>query len=441
MSAVANKPATNAGDRYRAAFDARFASSNDALAKLRLAVLDEFSARGFPTTRDEDWKYTNLRRLESREFTLRATPGPIDAASPDWIDRGGARLVFVDGCYSPALSSPTAYPPGVTVLTLAQWAEREPAIVAARLSAARSTRASAFELLNLALFADGVVIDVADSAQTNEPIYVVHHWSRESQGAMSHPRILVRGGRHSRCTLIEQYLGPDDAEYFTNAVATFDIAEGGRVEHYRLQQESTRSFHIGTVNARVAGQGCYALHDLMLGASLGRTNITTLLDGPGAHTSLHGLIAPSGSQHLDAHTKIDHIAPNTTSAEDYRGIADGRGRGVFNGKVIVRPDAQKVDAKQSSRNLLLSPTAEIDTKPELEIYANDVRCSHGATTGRLDATALFYLRSRGISENDARALLIRAFAESILTSVGHPPLKAYLEQRLGARFRVSGEQA
>lgn len=440
MSAVANNTAVSTVARYRAAFESRFTSS-DALTALRRAAFDEFSARGFPTTRDEEWKYTNLRRLESREFALRATPGPIDAASPDWIDGGGARLVFVDGRHSPALSSPTAYPPGVAVLPLAQWAEREPANVGARLKAARSTRVSAFELLNLAFLTDGVVVDIADNAQTNEPIYVVHHWSRESQGAMSHPRILVRAGRHSRCTLIEQYLGPGEAEYFTNAVATFDIADGARVEHYRLQQESTRSFHVGTVTARIGAHGCYALHDLLLGASLGRTDVTTVLEGPGAHTALHGLIAPSGSQHLDAHTRIDHVAPHTTSVEDYRGVADGRGRGVFNGKVIVRPDAQKVDAKQSSRNLLLSPTAEIDTKPELEIYANDVRCSHGATTGRLDAAALFYLRSRGVSENEARALLIRAFAESILSSVEHPPLKAYLEQRLGARFRLSGEEA
>lgn len=440
MSAVANKPTANAIERYRAAFEARFAS-DDALTALRRAAFDEFSARGLPTTRDEEWKYTNLRRLESREFALRATPGPIDAASPDWIDRGGARLVFVDGRHSPALSSPTAFPPGVTVLPIAQWGEREPAMLAARLAAARSNKASAFELLNLALCTDGLVIDVADGARTNEPIYVLHQWSREAQGAMSHPRILVRAGRHSRCTLIEQYLGPVDAEYFTNAVATLDVAEGASVEHYRLQQESTRSFHIGVVAARVAAHGCYALHDLLLGASLGRTNVTTLLEGPGAHTALHGLIAPTGAQHLDAHTTIDHMAPHTTSAEDYRGVADGRGRGVFNGKVIVRPDAQKVDAKQSSRNLLLSPTAEIDTKPELEIYANDVKCSHGATTGRLDAAALFYLRSRGVSENEARALLIRAFAESILTSIEHPPLKAYLEQRLSARFRISGDPA
>jgi Fe-S cluster assembly protein SufD len=185
---------------------------------------------------------------------------------------------------------------------------------------------------------------------------------------------------------------------------------------------------------RLAQDSRYYGHDVALGASLARVGITALLEGPGAHVTLRGLFIPTGSQHLDSHTRIDHIAPHTTSEEDYRGIASGRGRGVFNGKVIVRPGAQKIDARQSSRNLLLASTAEIDTKPELEIYANDVKCSHGATTGQLDATALFYLRSRGLSEIEARTLLIRAFAESILSTVDLAPLRAALERQIDQRF-------
>jgi Fe-S cluster assembly protein SufD len=180
----------------------------------------------------------------------------------------------------------------------------------------------------------------------------------------------------------------------------------------------------------------YASHDIALGASLARVNLSTTLQGPGAHVALNGLIAPLGTQHLDAHTSIDHAAPHSTSDENYRGIAGERGRGVFNGKVIVRPDAQKTDARQSSRNLLLTAGAEIDTKPELEIYADDVKCSHGATTGQLDTAALFYLRSRGLDEATARALLIRAFAESIVTSIGPPAVRNHLEQLLDARYKV-----
>jgi Fe-S cluster assembly protein SufD len=193
------------------------------------------------------------------------------------------------------------------------------------------------------------------------------------------------------------------------------------------------------VQAKLANDSRYSIHDIALGASLGRSDITTLLEGRGAHAALFGLFTPMGTQHLDAHTRIDHVAPHTTSEEDYRGIAGGRGRGVFNGKIIVRPGAQKIDSRQSSRNLLLSPQAEIDTKPELEIYAHDVKCSHGATTGQLDATALFYLRSRGLSESDARAALIRAFAESIVSTIDVAPLRTALEKQIDERFTLANE--
>jgi Fe-S cluster assembly protein SufD len=334
----------------------------------------------------------------------------------------------------PALSSPAAQPPGVTVLTLKQWFEHDPAEVAAYLAERQAASTSALEQLNLAFFEDGVVINVADGVTLDEPVYVVHQWTGSAAQRMSHPRIVIRAGRNSRVAVIEQYVGPADAEHFTNAVTQVEVANGGDVRHFRVQQESPRSFHIGHINVRLAQDGRYSSHDVALGASLARVGIAALLEGPGAHVALRGLFVPMGSQHLDSHTRIDHVAPHTTSEEDYRGIASGRGRGVFNGKVIVRPGAQKIDARQSSRNLLLAPTAEIDTKPELEIYANDVKCSHGATTGQLDATALFYLRSRGLSEIEARTLLIRAFAESILSTVDIAPLRTALERLIDQRF-------
>jgi Fe-S cluster assembly protein SufD len=439
MSVVTRQQATSVVERYRQAFEARW-RADDPLTSLRRAALEKFLEQGFPTPRDEDWKYTNLRRLETRGFAP-AEKGMLSVAAAQnrWISNAGTRTVLVNGHWMPALSSTSAHPPGVTVLTLGQWLEHDAGAVASFLARAHPERTSAFEQLNLAFFEDGVVIELAEGAQPDAPLYVVHQWNETGAERMSHPRIIVRAGRNSRCTLIEQYLGPDEAEYFTNSVATIDVAEGAAVEHYRIQQESTRSFHIGHVHVRQERDSRYSSHEVALGASLGRVNISSLLQGPGAHVALSGLIAPLGNQHLDSHTCIDHVAPHTSSDENYRGMAGDRGRVVFNGKVIVRPGAQRIDARQSSRNLLLSAGAEIDTKPELEIYANDVKCSHGATTGQLDPMQLFYLRSRGLSEAEARTLLIRAFAESIVSTIRPQPVRAYLEQLLRNRYATTTE--
>ncbi|HVF18286.1 MAG TPA: Fe-S cluster assembly protein SufD [Steroidobacteraceae bacterium] len=430
MTAAPATPRSPALERYKQLFDAR-SLPNDALTQLRRAAFARFLASGFPTQRDERWKYTNLRRLESRTFALpEAAPVAPDASR--WIPHVGQRIVFVDGQWMPSLSNPTAQPPGVTVLTIGQWLKHDATSVARFLSQGTSDPENAFENLNTAFFEDGVVVEVAPDTILDEPLYIVHHW--QSSGRMVHPRIVIRAGQHSRVTVIEHYLGVSDAECFTNAVVTIDANPGAHVKHYRLQQEGTKSFHIGTIRARLAQDAKYSSHDIALGATIGRSDITTILEGHGADTKLRGLFAPAGTQHLDSYTKIEHVAPHTTSEEEYRGVADGRGRGIFNGKVKVHPHAQKIDARQLSRNLLLSPTAEIDTKPELEIYANDVKCSHGATTGQLDATALFYLRSRGLDADEARMLLIRAFAESILSTIEPKGLRAALEAWLRERF-------
>jgi Fe-S cluster assembly protein SufD len=335
----------------------------------------------------------------------------------------------------PSLSSQAAQPPGVTIIPLGQWLKNEPDAAASFLAGIGLDADSAFENLNAAFVGDGVVVNIAPNTRWDDPVYVVHEW--QASGRMTHPRIIVQLGENSRCTLIEHYVGGESIESFTNSVVTIVAAPGACMRHYRLQQESAKTFHISNVRARLARDARYRIHEIALGASLGRTDLTALLEGPGADAQLYGLFTPAGSQHLDNYTRIEHVAPHTTSSEEYRGIADGRGRGVFNGKVKVHPDAQKTDARQLSRNLLLSPTAEIDTKPELEIYANDVKCSHGATTGQLDAASLFYLRSRGLDMTEARALLLRAFAESILSSIEPPGLRAALESWLQRRFAAA----
>ena len=434
MSAVPDKNSSTVADRYRAAFDSHF-NGQDVLTEFRRAAFERFAAAGFPTQRDEDWKYTNLRRLESRNFDLpEPSPAAVDSR---WIEGAGTRLVFNNGRYAPALASTLAHPPGVTVLTLGQWAANDPDEVAAILARQESST-TAFSALGSAFFQDGLVIEIGKSVVLDQPLYVVHQLSGAS-GAMSHPRIFVRAGANSRMTLIEHYLGGNDQESLTNTRVSIDLADGARVSHYRIQQESTRGFHIADIRARLSANSHYVCHDVAFGAALARSQLTATLSGAGAQAHLNGLFAPNGSQHLDTYTLVDHAAAHTISSEDYRGIAGGRGRGVFRGKVIVREDAQKIDSRQSSRNLLLSPTAEIDTRPELEIYANDVKCSHGATTGQIDANSLFYLRSRGLSEAEARTLLIRAFAESVLAGMDWKPVRDYLEQRLDERF--SGERS
>lgn len=430
MTATPAQASTPALERYRQLFESR-AWPKDALTELRGAALERFLTLGFPTQRDERWKYTNLRRLESRTFAL-PEPSPVAPASSRWVSDVGQRIVFVDGQWMPGLSNPTAQPPGVTVLTIGQWIRHDADATAHFLSHSLADPDNAFENLNTAFFEDGVVIEIAPDTRVDAPIYIVHQW--QSTGRMTHPRIVVRAGQHSSVTFIEHYIGAPDVESFTNAVVTIDANPGANVQHYRLQQEGAKTFHIGTVRARLLQDARYAAHDIALGATIGRSDITAVLEGHGAEAKLRGVFSPSGTQHHDVYTRIEHVAPHTTSEEEYRGIADGRGRGVFNGKVKVHPHAQKIDARQLSRNLLLAPTAEIDTKPELEIYANDVKCSHGATTGQLDAIALFYLRSRGVSAEEARMLLIRAFAESILLTIEPKGLRAALETWLRERF-------
>ena len=440
MSVAKLQESVPAAERYRTAFEERWASGapDHPLLELRRAALERFVSAGFPTQRQEDWKYTNLRRLEARTFAPAArTAVSLDAHEQHWIANAGIRVVLVNGHWMPALSTVGVQLPGMTLVTLQQWSQHDPAAVAAFIGQTSRAQPGVLEDLNLAFFEDGVVLDLAAGASPDQPIYIVHQWSEGAAHLMSSSRVIVRAAPNSRCTVIEHFVGGTAGECFTNAVAEVEVAAGASVEHYRIQQESGRAFHIGHVNVRVQSDGRYASHDIALGASLARLNLGTILQGPGAHVALHGLLAPLANQHLDSHTTIDHAAPHTTSDENYRGIAGERGRGVFNGKVIVRPDAQKTDARQSSRNLLLAPGAEIDTKPELEIYANDVKCSHGATTGQLDASALFYLRSRGLDEATARALLIRAFAESVVSSIGPPAVRSHLDKLLDERYGMS----
>jgi Fe-S cluster assembly protein SufD len=400
---------------YRQLYDAvRSSLPGDYAA--REAAVERFVEQGLPTSREEAWKYTSLRRLEGRRFEL-PTADELVSDGPTTAPLSKHRVVLVNGCVRDELASLGALPTGVRIQALRvalQKSDRTSDLL--RVPAGGGTER--FAALNAALSADGLLIELDADARLDEPLHVTT-LATGGRTLLTQPRIIVRAARGSRARIILEHVGDDSAERLVNAVVEVVLEDRAEVHLYRLQQEGARTFHVERIDATVARDARFNLHDASLGGTLARLDVNVSLDASGAATLLSGLFLADGSRHLDTHIRVDHRGVSTQSHQDYRGIGAGRGRGVFNGKAIVHPDAQKTDARQSSRNLLLSPGAEIDTKPELEIYADDVKCSHGATTGQLDPAALFYLRSRGMDEAEARSALTRAFAGTVLSRMDH----------------------
>jgi Fe-S cluster assembly protein SufD len=427
-------------DRFVADFARSAASLPGAnvpwLARLRRAALDRFAQRGLPGPRDEDWKYTSVAAIAKRPFAVPAQAGSVDVAIDAFALAGMAshRLVFVNGRYAPGLSQVGRLPAGVTLQSLAQTLERAPDALEPLLGEDRYQ--TVFAALNAAFMADGVHLHLPRGTVVAEPIHALFVCT--ATDAAIHPRNVVVAGEGAQATLIEHYVGLDGAAALTNAVTQLFVAADASVAHYKLQQEPARALHIGGIHAAQSRASRLESHSIALGAALARNDITTSFDAEGCEAVLNGLFLVSGRQHVDHHTRIDHAKPRGTSREYYKGIVDGAARGVFNGKVIVHPGAQKTNAQLSSRNLLLSKSAEIDTKPELSIDADDVKCTHGATVGQLDDNAMFYLRSRGVDEAMARALLTYAFAHDVIERVRVAPLRAMLERILVERLPQGG---
>ncbi len=392
------------------------------------AALDRLLGLGLPTTRDEPWKYTNLRRFESRTLALPEAVTAVDAGLEARLPTsdGWQRIVFVNGHHAPARSSALVAGTGVQIRLLASVFRDAPQEAVALLGSEGVSTSARFDLLNQAFVEDGLVIDVAPGTELAQPLYLVFESSGSGRATLVTPRVIVHVGAHAKVTLIEHHVSSERAEHAVVAVTRLLLADGSHVEHYRLRQEGSQVIHFGSAAAEVGRSARYVSHTLSLGGALSRLDLAVRLVGNDASCELNGVFLADGTQHTDTHSCIEHVVPQTRSSQDYRGLADGKGRGVFNGKVVVHKDAQKTDAKQSSRNLLLSNTAEIDTRPELEIYADDVKCSHGATTGQLDPTALFYLRSRGIAEDEARGLLALAFVETVLKDMGVQPVRDHI---------------
>ena len=420
MNATAAEPLAH----YRAAFESVSADHSGTAAQ-RAAAFERFAELGFPGAREETWKYTSLRRLESRRFPVRA--GAATVALPTAL--AGCRIAVIDGRHRPDLSA-GGMPAGVRLRTLAQ-AQLDGESTGALLRVARGGGTERFAALNAALCPDVLLLDVTEGAGA-EPIEIVLASSPAEPG-MSHPRLLVRAARGSTARIVLRHLG-DDAERFVNSVVDVEVGPDATVHLYRLLDGGNRAFHIERIEATVGQRGTFVVHDAQLGAGLARLDLNARLAAPQAAAELTGLFLTDGSRHLDTHVRVDHLAVGTRSLQDYRGIAAGRGRAVFNGKAVVHEGAQQSQARQTNRNLLLTPGAEVDTKPELEIYADDVQCSHGATTGQLDAAALFYLRSRGLSETEARSALTRAFTGAVLSRMDHAAFASAVHEGLDARL-------
>ncbi|MGH7665443.1 MAG: Fe-S cluster assembly protein SufD [Gemmatimonadaceae bacterium] len=412
------------------------------LVPLRRSAIRRFEELGFPTMRNEDWHFTSVAPIAQHDF--RAAP-PSDGSvqrsdierfafgHPEWH-----RMVFVNSRFDAGLSSLTGLSSGVTVRDLSSAWNEEDALVESQIGTLAGFESSAFTALNTALMRDGALIHVAAGAAADVPIQLLFISDGSATDIVTFPRVFVLAERNSRATVIESYASATDATYFTNAVTEIRLGEGARVDHYKIQDEGRNAYHVGTVEARQERSSRFTSFSYAVGAALSRTNIYTTLDGPGAEAWLDGLYMVDGKQHVDHQTRIEHVAPDCNSYEVYKGVLDGSSHGVFNGKVYVHPEAQKTDGKQSNANLLLSPKAQIDTKPQLEIFADDVKCTHGATVGRLDENALFYMKSRGIGSELARTLLTYAFAAEVLERIELDAIREGLESKVLERFTGHG---
>jgi Fe-S cluster assembly protein SufD len=410
------------------------------MAAQRTAAIESLGRLGFPTSRNEDWHYTSVAPLLQRTYVpLSASDSAPDTADVARFAFAGEwqTLVFLNGRYVGDLSDMEA---GSTIFVgpvsaaLADAANAD--LIERHFGGLSESDTHAFSALNTAFAGDGAFVHVAANTVAPRHIHLLFLSDENAEGALISPRNMIVMDHHAEATVMESYVSVGRAQYFVNAVTEVYVADGARLRHYKIQRESERAFHVGSWYATQGSSCAYEAFSFAIGADLSRTNIATLLDGEGSHVSLDGLYLVNGTQTVDHQTTVIHAKESCTSHELYKGVMDGNSHAVFNGKVYVHPEAQKTDGKQSNNNLLLSEGAHVDTKPQLEIYADDVKCTHGATIGPVDQTALFYLKSRGIGPEVALRLLTYAFAAEVLEELTIPEVRDELERLAFERFAV-----
>jgi Fe-S cluster assembly protein SufD len=407
--------------------------------EFRQAGLERFTSVGLPNTKHEDWRFTPLTPLSKMPFRPLLAPSAgspahetVEAQPFGRLDT--IRLVFVDGHFTPCLSRVEGLPAGVVVEAYSSQANADGAGLPAEVGRWAPVELNPFAALNAAYFTDGAALRVARGVEVTQPVHLVHLTTAGDSGSSANTRNLIVLEEGAALTVLETYASLTGAPHFTNTVVELDVGPEARLEHLRFQDENASAVHMATVGGRFDRSSQAWLHSFALGARLSRANLRTQLMGEGLECVLNGLYLTRGEQLADHHMVVDHAAPHCASHEYFNGILDDRSRGVFHGRILVRPEAQKTDAKQTSKNILLSDAAKVDAKPQLEIYADDVKCTHGATVGQLDDDSIFYLRARGLGVETARRMLIHAFAGEIIERVQCSAVREELDQRVWNRL-------
>lgn len=406
------------------------------LHQTRKAALEEFQKAGFPTLRDEEWKYTNVSSLLNCRFTdvigKTFQNKNVDINKYLFDREKYYTIVFINGVYD-SENSQELDEPGITLCNLKTAIKKYPEEVNLHIGKFAKTGDSIFTALSTAYLNDGVFLKVKSGKALGKPVQVLYVNSG-GDNLLIQPRNLFVIGKNAQAKIVESYYAEGDSEYFTNAVTETYVDQNGILEHIKIQEESLKAYHISTTEIDVEKESHYSSYNINFGGNIVRNDLNARFNGEYGHCTLNGLYLGDGDQHIDNHTLIDHAVPNCESHEMYKGVLDNRSRAVFNGKVHVRKDAQKTNAFQENKNVILSDDARVDTKPQLEIFADDVKCSHGATIGKLSEEGLFYLRVRGIGEELAKTMIINAFANDAVHSISIQDVRARIEERVAVKL-------
>jgi Fe-S cluster assembly protein SufD len=399
------------------------------LHQLRRSALKQFEQLGFPTIRHEEWKYSNVNSLIKEDFALDTTSSITaqDLAPLEIPNLEGNILYFVNGIYHPELSRLVSPAEQVQITSFAEAIKADSEFMETHFAHYADYQDSAFTALNTAMASDGVVVRVPNNTTVDQPIILRFITDARISNITSQPRNLIVIGKNAEVMMAESYRTLGENSSFVNVVTEIVLDRDARMQYYKVLNETEKAYHIGTTQVHQSDNSHFYSASITLNGNFVRNNLNIVLNGQHTEAFMYGLYMPNGRQHVDNHTLVDHAMPNSYSNELYKGILDDNSTGVFNGKIFVRPDAQKTNAYQSCKNVVLSPGASMNTKPQLEIYADDVKCSHGTTTGQLNDEALFYMRSRGIPKDEARTLLLYAFSQDVLSQIKIQPIREYLE--------------